>query len=653
MRVYITTPIYYVNDEPHIGHCYTTILADVISRYYRLFGYEVRMQTGTDEHGQKVQQSAAKRGLSPQAQCDEYSKRFEAMWEKLEIHPDHHFIRTTAEFHKKAVQEFLRRLEKAKTPEGRDAIYEADYSGWYNVSEEMFISEDDVTEEGKASGRIVHLTEKNHFFRLSDYGEWLKTYIQDHPAFIQPTGRRNEVLGLIDQGLSDLCISRPKSRLSWGIEIPFAPDYVTYVWVDALVNYLSGIGWPEDPDWEKWWGSGVEALHLIGKDILKPHGVFWPCLLHAAGVPLPTTLLAHGWWTRGGQKESKTVTQALAAQLPVRHIRELIEEYGVDPIRYYLMREMTLGNDQDYSEELIVARINSDLANDLGNLLNRVTTLVRNHFEGKAPAPGTPDSGGEELLASVKACVEEIAPSEAGWGDPRTKVESIRGCVRMANQYVTDREPWKLLKEGKSAEAGQCLAAALWSLRVLAVLLHPILPRKMEALLAQIGCPAKKDDVVWDGRFDLPAPGTLIPGGEPLFPRIDWKAVEAKLAQSSKETRKEVEVPRMELISIEDFKKTDLRVAQVLAAERVPKADKLLKLQIRIGSEERQIIAGVAEFYAPEEIVGKQIIVVANLAPAKIRGIESRGMLLAAREGDRLRLLTLDGDGVGDGAKVG
>jgi methionyl-tRNA synthetase len=655
-RFYVTTPIYYVNDRPHIGHSYTTILADVLARYHRLFGDEVRFQTGTDEHGQKVQQSAAARGITPQQQCDEYSARFKEMWELLGIAPDR-FIRTTEEGHKKTVQVILQRLFD------QGDIYKDTYSGWYNVSDEMFISDSEVTDEGKESGRIIQVSETNYFFKLSKYQDWLVDYLEkENPEFIVPESRRNEVLGLLRDPVADLCISRPKARLSWGIELPFDRDYVSYVWIDALVNYISGLDWPGSPEFQKWW---PHALHLIGKDILKPHGFFWPILLKASGIPLPQRILAHGWWTRGGLKESKTVTKDLAAQAPVRHIRELVEEYGVEPMRYYLIRDMTLGMDQDYSEELIVNRLNSELANDLGNLVNRVVKLITQNCESKVPplSAKSPDESeavraGREVLDQMDRLPGEVACLIAGL-KPNLALEGIINLVRRVNAYIAECEPWKKAKEGDLESAGHCLAIAIQALRVVAVLLHPVMPNRMEALLAQIGASLPAGGLHTDLLKEEGLPeGSPVPGGDPLFPRLDWKEISKKLetlVQDSGDQKGEGATPEMEesLVSIDEFFKTHLRVAVVVEAERVPKADKLLRLQVRIGEETRQIVAGVAEYYAPEDMVGKQIVVVANLKPAKIRGIDSQGMLLAAREGKNLRLLTLDGEGIGPGAEVG
>lgn len=650
-RFYVTTPIYYVNDQPHIGHSYTTILADVLARYHRLFGEEVRFMTGTDEHGQKVQQAAEKAGRTAIEHCDEFSARFREMWDLLEVKYDR-FIRTTEPAHQKTVREIMQRLYD------QGDVYRSTYTGWYNVSDEMFISEEEVTEEGKESGRIIQFTEDNYFFRLSKYQDWLISHLTDHPDFILPESRKNEVLGLLREPVADLCISRPKSRLGWGIELPFDTDYVTYVWVDALINYVSGLEWPDSDLFDRWWG-GEEAhvLHLIGKDILKPHGFFWPILLHAAGIPLPSQLLAHGWWTRGGLKESKTVTKELAAQAPVRHIRELVAEYGVDPIRYYLLREMTLGRDQDYSEEMIVTRLNSDLANDLGNLLNRVVKLIQQNFDSKVPPLTDPDFGIdlrqrlEVLPSEVKEQIESLKPNLAA--------EAIVSTVRQTNAFIAEWEPWKKAKEGDLESAGNCLAVAIRVLRQVGILLYPIMPVKSLGLLEQIGCPMKDSEISFSNLgWEAPSAGTVVPGGDPLFPRIDWKEIEKKIVASiptpapspQPETKSEDEAG---LIGIDDFFKTELRVAEVIRAEKIPDADKLLKLQIRIGEETRQIVAGVAEFYSPEEMVGKKIVVVANLKPAKIRGIESNGMLLAAKQGKKLRLITVEEGEIGSGAKVG
>ncbi|MCB9782532.1 MAG: methionine--tRNA ligase [Candidatus Omnitrophica bacterium] len=649
-RFYVTTPIYYVNDSPHIGHSYTTILGDVLARYHRLFGEEVRFMTGTDEHGQKVQQAAQKSGKTPIEHCDLYSERFKEMWRLLEIRYDR-FIRTTEPAHEKTVSEILQKLYD------QGDIYRDTYSGWYNVSEEMFISDDEVTEEGKETGRIVHVSEDNYFFRLSKYQDWLIEHIEKNPEFIHPESRKNEVLGLLREPVADLCISRPKSRLEWGIELPFDEDYVTYVWFDALVNYVSGLEWPDSKLFKTWWDTkDSHVLHLIGKDILKPHGFFWPIMLHAAGIPLPDQLLAHGWWTRGGLKESKTVTKELAAQAPVRHIRELVEEYGVDPIRYYLLREMTLGRDQDYSEEMIVTRLNSDLANDLGNLVNRVTKLIKQNFGSKIPPLTDPEFGeelrekAETLPDDVEKLIDELKPNLA--------TEEIIALVRHTNGFIAAHEPWKQAKIGNLEGAGNCLAVAIRVLRQVGILLYPVMPLKSLALLEQIGCPLNESQMVRDSLdWNLPAEGTELPEGEPLFPRINWKDIEKKIVAAipttSKPEKEKAEDDESGLITIDDFFKTELRVAEVIRADKVLDADKLLKLQIKVGEEQRQIVAGVAEFYSPEEMIGKKIVVVANLKPAKIRGIESNGMLLAAKKGKKLRLVTVEGDEIGAGAKVG
>jgi methionyl-tRNA synthetase len=666
-RFYVTTPIYYVNDAPHIGHSYTTILADVLFRYHRLFGHQVRFQTGVDEHGQKVQQAAAKRGVTPQEQADLYSQRFCEMWKLLNIHPDHLFFRTTDPEHKRRVGILLQRLFD------QGDIYQETYTGWYNVSDEMFVTEKEVTEEDKESGRVIQVSESNYFFRLSKYKDWLIQYLEEHPDFILPVSRRNEILGMLRQpAVGDLCITRPKARLSWGIELPFDHDYVTYVWIDALMNYITGLGWPESAEFTTWWPSTV---HLIGKDILKPHGFFWPIMLHAVGLPMPKHLLAHGWWTRGGLKESKTVSRELAAQAPVRHFLELVAEYGVDPLRYFLMREMTLGQDQDYSEEIIVQRINSDLANDLGNLVSRVTRLIQQYFDGKVPAL-TPDPAGTALLAKSLALRSEVWSSIEAL-KPNQAVEALLLVVRQTNAYVAENEPWIKAKQGDLDSAGRCLLVALQVLRRVAVLLTPILPQKMEGLLVRIGCPVKGGEMdLSDFETPLPGAGQEIPGGEPLFPRLDWEVIRKKIeVPAVKEVATEQPVPAgakakekkasslkepvvsdetgSGLITFEDFSKVDLRLAEVIEATRVPNADKLLHLTIRLGEETRQIVAGIAEYYSPEEVLGKYIVIVANLQPRKIRGLVSHGMLLAAKDGTHLRLVTLDGEGVDTGATVG
>ncbi|WP_176012187.1 methionine--tRNA ligase [Victivallis sp. Marseille-Q1083] len=634
-KFYVTTPIYYVNDKPHIGHAYTTVLADVLARYHRSLGIPTFFLTGTDEHGQKVQRAAEQNHITPQEQCDSTVVRFQELWHKLGITNDR-FIRTTGDFHKKVVREVLQDLYD------RDLIYKAEYKGWYCVPDERFFTEKDLV-DGKCPecGRpVTEIIESNYFFRMSNYQQWLIDYIKSHPNFIQPAFRANETLGFLRQPLGDLCISRPKARLSWGIELPFDPDYVCYVWFDALINYISGVGYRQDDEmFRQWWPA---SYHLIGKDILTTHTVYWPTMLKAMNVELPESILAHGWWLTGREKMSKSLGNVVNPM-------DMINRCGVDAFRYFLMAEMSLGQDASFTEEAFVGRYNSDLANDLGNLLSRVLKMTLRNGGGVIPAPEAPDADAEELLQTVRAAREAMRKALA---EMRLEqgLESIMNAVRAGNRYLEKTAPWTLAKQGETGRLRTVLYTASEALRQISVLLHPVMPEKMTELRLALGLNAaeaahcsivelENDANVLSGRQVQDSAG--------LFPRIVDEPAPAKPAPAAPPAEKPVN-----LITIDQFFQTELKTARVLAAEKIDGADKLLKLQIEIGAEKRQLVAGVAQFYTPEEIVGKTIVVVANLKPARIRGIESQGMLLAAKKGKELRLVTVDGE-IGSGASVG
>lgn len=510
MRFYITTPIYYVNDTPHIGHAYTTIVADVISRYHKLFGNEVKFLTGVDEHGQKVQQATVKKGLDPQAYCDEMAENFKNIWKELSIEYDV-FFRTTDAFHKKAVQDCLQQLFD------KGEIYAEDYEGLYCVSEEIFYTEKDLV-NGKTplGNEVVPIKEKNYFFRMSKYQKALIEHIEKNPGFIQPEFRKNEVLGFLRQPLHDLCISRPKSRLSWGIELPFDRDYVTYVWFDALLNYATGVGYQQGArkeEFEKWW-QDTGAVHLLGKDILTTHAVYWPTMLMALGIALPKTIFAHGWWlTESGEKMSKS-KGSVVKPLDMKNV------VGVDPLRYFLTRDIALGNDAAFSPELVVNRVNAELANNLGNLLARVTNLIEKNYEGKAPGFGpalAPET--EALLGRLGSLAAEVKAAVLRM-EPQTAVQLVIDVLNDANKYIGDRAPWKQVKTDLAAGA-ETLMAGLEVLRVAGILLSPVMPGKCAELLRSIG---------WEQAPKLAdaeqartiAAGTLVRKGDPLFPRVEW-----------------------------------------------------------------------------------------------------------------------------------
>ena len=460
---YITTPIYYVNDKPHIGHAYTTILADVIACFYRQLNFDTFFLTGLDEHGQKVQEAANSRKVEAQVHCDEMAPRFLELWEKLHISNDD-FIRTTEQRHKIIVQKFLQLVFD------KGDIYKDEYTGLYSVSEERFITEKEA--ESGDFRDIKELKEVNYFFKMSNFQSKLIEYIENNENFIQPAHRRNEILGFLKNPLSDLCISRPKSRLSWGIELPFDTNYVTYVWFDALINYLTATGYANDEkSYKKWWPANY---HLIGKDILTTHAVYWPTMLLSAGIPLPKTIFAHGWWLSGSSKMSKSIGNVV-------NPLDLIEQYGVDPVRFYLMREMVLGQDANFTMDSFVKRYNSDLANDFGNLLNRITTLLNKNFEGIIPEEGERTSDEESIIGSVEALVNnmDIKIKEMKINE---SIEEIMQFVRSINKYMEHQKPWVLVKEDKN-NAARVLYTAGESIRIAAVLLSPVMPNRCADVL--------------------------------------------------------------------------------------------------------------------------------------------------------------------------
>ena len=634
-KFYITTPIYYANDKPHIGHAYTTILADVLARYHRAKGESVFFLTGLDEHGQKVQQAAEEQGIDPQLHCDRMEPRWTQLWEKLHICYDD-FIRTTQRRHYQVVQRVLQKVYD------RGDIYFDEYGGYYCVGCERFYTEKEL-EQGNCPQHqkpVKYITEKNYFFKMGRYQQRLIDYIHDHPEFIQPPHRRNEILGFLRKPLGDLCISRPKARLSWGIDLPFDEDYVTYVWFDALLNYVTATGYGVDKErYRKWWPADY---HLIGKDILMTHAVYWPTMLFAVDIPLPRTIFAHGWWLSGESKMSKSLGNVV-------NPLELIDSYGVDPVRYYLMREMVLGQDANFTMDSFVKRYNSDLANDFGNLLSRVTRLVEKHFEGRVPEAGSPTETetavrdeAESLGPRVDELINRMRVNEA--------LEEILQFIRSINRYMESQAPWKLVKTDHSA-AGRVLYTAAEALCIGALLLAPVMPNRTRLVLDSLCAGDRCRE--WGGLI----PGRHIQLHPHLFPRIDVRILsttelpeEAGKPQSEKGTPGKEGI--LETISLDTFQKVELRTAEVSVAEHVVGTDRLMRLEVMVGAEKRQIVAGIAHQYKPEELVGKIIVIVANLQPATIRGLESQGMLLAASQGKQLSLVILDRERVGSGATV-
>ncbi|HMQ10689.1 MAG TPA: methionine--tRNA ligase [Oligoflexia bacterium] len=507
-RFYMTTPLYYVNDTPHIGHAYTTVVADILTRYHRLYGNETLLLTGTDEHGQKVQKAALAANKDPQKHCDEMAQNFTQIWQELNIDYDI-FYRTTATDHKAVVQTCLQELFD------KGEIYAKEYEGWYAQSEEVFYTEKDLVDGKSPQGNDVEkITEQNYFFKMSAYQDQLVDYIESHDDFILPKSKKNEVLGFLKKPLNDLCISRPKERLSWGIELPFDKNYVTYVWFDALINYAAAVGLKQDEQQEtfkQWWQRPNGAIHLIGKDILMTHAVYWPTMLMALNVDLPKTIFAHGWWLTNNDEKMSKSKGAVVKPLDMKDM------VGVDALRYFLIRDIRLGNDAQFSQDLVVTRINTDLANNLGNLLNRVSNLVSKYFDGKMPA--MQDLSEEEkhlknkvlaLKAEVKTLIDDMAPDQA--------VAKIFDVLTLVNQYVDEKAPWKMAKEDVSA-AGHVLGFCIETIRVCAILLQPVMPEKMQNLFCRLG--VKNTNIDQAEQFSVLNTDVKIEKADPLFPRID------------------------------------------------------------------------------------------------------------------------------------
>jgi methionyl-tRNA synthetase len=630
-KFYITTPIYYVNDEPHIGHAYSTILADVLSRYHRLFGDEVFFSTGTDEHGLKVQEAAKKRGVEPEKHCSAMVVRFLELWKKLGIGYTQ-FIRTTEKRHRFVVQNLLTYLYE------RGDIYYDTYMGNYCIPEERFWTEKDLV-DGKcpSCGReVITIEEKNYFFKLSKYRDWLVSYIKEHPDFIKPVTRKNEILGFLKNELTDLCISRPKTRLDWGIEIPFDKKYVTYVWFDALINYISNVGVYRDNDsFQKWWPADI---HLVGKDIITTHAVYWPIMLKSAGFELPQTIFAHGWWLVQDSKMSKSLGNVVR---PV----DLIDRYGPSSFRYVLIRNMVLGADANFSENLLIETINADLANDYGNLLSRLVQMVVRYFNSTVPeskkrrkVDGRVIEKGSALSSRVGDLVDRMELNSA--------VDEILSYVRLINKYIDETAPWDLYKKGDTDRLGTVLYTACEAFRIINVLFSPIIPDKAEQALGVFGEgikghidePNSDPSILEWGRL---AAGTTVSPIDSLFPRIEKKK-EKKMKKPPDKDRK---------VDIEDFQKLDIRIGEILEIETIKGSKKLYKLVVDIGVEQRQIVAGIAGHYEEKDLLGKQIAVVINLKPAKIMGVESNGMLLAATKGKKLTILSTDRE-IAPGSKI-
>ncbi|QJB58250.1 methionine--tRNA ligase [Pseudodesulfovibrio sp. zrk46] len=645
-RFYITTPIFYVNAKPHLGHAYSTIVADSVARFHRLMGEDAYFLTGTDEHGDKIVQAAEAQGKSPQEYVDTISGLFRDLWPDMNI-SNNDFIRTTEPRHKAVVQEILQKVYDSGD------IYFGEYGGHYCFGCERFYTEKELVDGKCPDHQTVpeYIAEKNYFFKMSKYQDWLKDHINKNPDFIRPERYKNEVLSLLESGeLEDLCISRPKSRLTWGIELPFDNDYVTYVWFDALINYITALEYPEGKKFEEYW---PKANHLVAKDILKPHAIFWPTMLKAAGIEPYQHLNVHGYWLVEDTKMSKSignVVEPLAMK----------DKYGLDAFRYFLLRDMVFGQDSSFSEKALIGRLNAELANDLGNLFNRTLSMTHKYFGGVIPRPDVEDIVDAEIKKIGQDAMKAFQDNYSEMKFSRA-LEGLWELVRGLNKYIDETAPWTLFKNEETGRLQTVIYVLLENMRKIAVHLWPVMPEASEKMLDQLGMGFDQEKVNLPKELDvwgLLESSETVAKTSNLFPRVDLPEVKEEPKKPKKEKAKKQAKQEKKAdagdgtIEFEDFLKVDMRVGTVKEVEKHPDADRLLLVRVDTGDDEiRQVVAGIADFFAPDDLVGKQVVVVCNLKPRKLRKQLSQGMILAVKSGDELQLLTPTSE-VEPGSKV-